>query len=152
MVRLVSLLSLNTIVVLGLIVTPGCLKDQQSDPVAALESLRSAIIREDWDSARQFFSDDMQRANSEAIGLEQFYRLDYWRRTKTVHNLFASPLILTKDAKFGIVEQTDELAIVSISYPDVREKDVRLQRISLRRDQSGHWKVAEIFGQTSGIQ
>jgi len=144
--------SLHAILVLGLVMTSGCLQDQQSDPVATLEALRDAIVKEDWGSARELFSEEIQKSNAEAIGSGRFYVLDYWRKTRTVHNLFASPPILTKDAKFEILEKSDELAVVSVAYPDIREKDVRLQRISLSRDAAGNWRVIEVFGQTSGIQ
>lgn len=58
------------------------------------------------------------------------------------------------DARWGdaraCFSQDAHRAEVRISYPDRREKDMRLQRIGLVREPDGAWKVADVYGKVRG--
>jgi hypothetical protein len=133
-------------------VTASCRHDPYADPVSTVETLQDAIADKDWDLARQSFSSEIQQLNAGAISSERFYKIDYWRRTRTMQNLFVSPLILPESAEFRVADQSDNETMIAVSYPDARDKDLRLQQITLRRDPAGQWKVVEIYGQSAGVE
>ena len=89
-------------------------------------------------------------ANAVAIGTEASYATDYWTSTRTVQVLLGPLPILAESARFEVVSQDAHRAEVRISYPDRSEKDMRLQRIGLVREQDGSWKGADVYGKVRG--
>ena len=131
----------------------GCSSPRDlSTPLAACETFKKAIAQERWDVARSCLSETIQRENGEALASAAAYSTRFWSASRGTESLFADrPPLIETGAAFAAARLDGDRAIVELSYPEHREKAVRLQRLTLERDAAGNWRIIELFGRTRGI-
>lgn len=124
----------------------GCQpRNRFTTPVETMQSLCNAIERKNWAAAGECFTEEMRQRHRDAISTERFYKTDYWMDSVTFHNMFGPILILPPPASFEIVQQDPERARVKVRYSDPRDKDIRVRNVELVRDDSGNWKIRELY-------
>ena len=117
-------------------------------PLETMETLRRAIAAQNWKAAAECFSDEIRNQNAAQIETRAFYLTDYWSKSITIHNLFRPIPMLSKEARFVVEKLDGDTAVVAISYAERRDKDVRLNHVTLVRDRNDSWKITELFGTT----
>ena len=121
-------------------------------PIATLKTLKRAIKQQYWQIAKTCFSQEMQEINREAIEHKTFYEMPYWTNDNTLQQLFHSLLIIEPDAEFEITEQDADSATVKVTYKVSVEKDMRLNKIELIKEDNMNWKISKINGLVGGKQ
>lgn len=128
----------------------ACDKPSLSDPLSTMKTFQAAVAQKNWQAAQKCLCDEIIRNNPQGIASGDIYFVDYWIDTRTIQNAFRPYPVIDRFARFSVVEIKGAHARLLVEYTNPRDKDIRLMMITLIKDSSKQWKIAEFYGFNRG--